>query len=251
MKWFSNLKYRFKSLLNFKKNKGTVVSIISNIVIAVCIFSVFNLCFNTNIEQVSSTNYEAIYHGNTQKPNASLMINVYWGTEFIEPILEVLAEKNVKTTFFVGGYWVAQNEQLLKKIVEQGHEVANHGYYHKDHAHLSEEHNAQEMSLTHRMVKSATGVQMTLFAPPSGSYNITTLKVAASLNYKTIMWTKDTIDWRDKDENLVFSRATKNMKNGDLVLMHPTEHTYRALPNIIDSYKSAGFTLTTVTNTIS
>ena len=64
------------------------------------------------------------------------------------------------------------------------------------------------------------------------------------------MCTKATIDWRDKDVNLITTRATKNMQNGDLILMHPTECTYKALENIIDAYQNAGFTLTTVSNTI-
>jgi len=60
------------------------------------------------------------------------------------------------------------------------------------------------------------------------------------------MWSKDTIDWRDKDANLVFSRATKNIEGGDLILMHPTEHTLKALPLILEYYSINGYTATTV-----
>ena len=87
---------------------------------------------------------------------------------------------------------------------------------------------------------------MNLFAPPSGSFNSTTLKVANDLNYKTIMWSKDTIDWRDKNEGLVYSRATKNLQNGDLILMHPTEHTAAALGKIIEYVLKSGFRIVTV-----
>lgn len=236
----------------FKKiKKSTWINIGTNLIIAICIFSAFNMCFNVDAKIVSSTGYSAIYRGNEQNKNASLMINVYWGTEYIEPMLEVLKEKDVKTTFFVGGYWVAQNEDLLKKIVEEGHEIANHGYYHKDQGTLGLERNTQEISLNHQIVKDICGVEMNLFAPPSGSYNSCTLESAEKLGYKTIMWSKDTIDWRDKDSILIFNRATKNMQNGDLILMHPTKCTYDALSKIIDTYKEAGFKLTTVTKTIS
>lgn len=236
----------------FKKiKKSTWVSIATNLVIIACIFSVFNMCFNVDAKFVSSTGYSAIYRGNQDKKNATLMINIYWGTEYIEPMLEVLKEKNVKTTFFVGGYWVAQNEDMLKKIVSDGHEIANHGYYHKDQGELGLERNKEEISMNHKIVKSSCGVDMNLFAPPSGSYNSYTLEAAENLGYKTIMWTKDTIDWRDKDTSLILSRATKNMQNGDLILMHPTKCTLEALPDIIDAYQNAGFTLTTVTETIS
>ena len=91
---------------------------------------------------------------------------------------------------------------------------------------------------------------MTLFAPPSGAYDKTTVSCASSLGYKTIMWTRDTVDWRDKDAELIYSRAIKNAKGGDLILMHPTEKTLEALPKIITWFKDNGFNLTTVSNTI-
>ena len=65
------------------------------------------------------------------------------------------------------------------------------------------------------------------------------------------MWTTDTIDWRDKNADTVYSRATKNLKAGDLVLMHPTAHTLEALPKILEFIKGAELVCDTVTNTIS
>ena len=64
------------------------------------------------------------------------------------------------------------------------------------------------------------------------------------------MWSKDTIDWRDSDQKLIFNRATKNLENGDLVLMHPKEHTLLALPKIIDFYIESGFSVVTVSENI-
>ncbi|MBP3389804.1 MAG: polysaccharide deacetylase, partial [Clostridia bacterium] len=103
---------------------------------------------------------------------------------------------------------------------------------------------------THQIVKSLSGVEMTLFAPPSGAYNDATLSVATSLGYKTIMWTLDTIDWRDQDKNLILSRATKNVKGGDLILMHPTAKTLEALPDIIDTLKAKGLEIAPVSETL-
>ena len=60
------------------------------------------------------------------------------------------------------------------------------------------------------------------------------------------MWSKDTIDWRDKDENTILSRATKNLSNGDLILMHPKEHTLNVLPKIIDFILENGYNIVTV-----
>lgn len=234
-----------------KKKKG-LESVVTNLILVVIVFGLGFLAFASNIKSVFNiTNIEAIYRGNTENNKISLMINVYWGTEFIEPMLNVLKENDVKATFFVGGVWASKNAEVLKQIFDAGHEIGNHGYYHKDHKLLSSDRNQEEIYITHKLVKEILGIDMVLFAPPSGSYNQTTLNVASNLGYKTIMWSKDTIDWRDKDSELCFSRATKNAKSGELILMHPTEHTLKALPNIIKYYKENNFILTTVSENLS
>jgi len=192
----------------------------------------------------------AIYRGNPNNKNVALMFNVYWGTEYLDGILDVLDAENVKLTFFVGGSWAAKENDMLIKIKERGHELANHGYYHQDHKQIGETRNREEIYVTHKLVEEVAGVTMNLFAPPSGSFSKTTLSVAASLGYKVVMWSRDTIDWRDKDAEITYSRGVKNMKNGDLVLMHPTAHTLSALPRIIKTAKEQGFKVTTVTETI-
>jgi peptidoglycan/xylan/chitin deacetylase (PgdA/CDA1 family) len=178
------------------------------------------------------------------------MFNVYWGTEYINDILKVLDKFNVKTTFFVGGTWAEKEQDVLENIYKSGHEIANHGYFHKNQDKLNYEQNYDEIYATHTLVKTLINVEMNLFAPPSGAYNNSTLKVASELGYKTIMWSKDTIDWRDKDSNLIYNRATNNLKGGDLVLMHPTECTLQALPDILKYISNNNLIATTVTNTI-
>ena len=190
------------------------------------------------------------YNGNKESNNVSLMINVYWGTEFLDDMLRILEEKNVNTTFFVGGTWAVLNEDYLTKIYNAGHELANHGYHHKDHDKLDEEGNINEIQTTHTIIKELLDVEMNLFAPPSGAYNKTTVSAAESLGYKTIMWTRDTIDWRDQNADLIYNRAIKNASGGDLILMHPTKATVEALPKIIEYFQNNNFNLTTVSNNI-
>lgn len=190
------------------------------------------------------------YNGDKENSNVTLMINVYWGSEYLDDMLAIFKEKGVKTTFFVGGTWAVINENYLKKIYEEGHELANHGYHHKDHDKLNEEGNLNEIKTTHKIVKELLGVDMNLFAPPSGAYDKLTVSCASQLGYKTIMWTRDTIDWRDHNSDLIYSRAIKNVHGGDLVLMHPTKETVDALPKIIDYIQSNNFKLTTVSENL-
>lgn len=191
------------------------------------------------------------YSGNEESNKISLMINVYWGTEYLDGMLEILDKYDVKTTFFVGGTWAVKESDMLEKIYEKGHEIGNHGYTHKDQDKLNREQNQKEILTTHNIVKDLLNIDMNLFAPPSGAYSKTTVEVASSLGYQTIMWTRDTIDWRDKDADLIYSRAVKDAKGGDLVLMHPTEKTLEALENIIITLQEKGLKVTTVSDTLS
>ena len=229
-----------------KFRKGVVNCLIVLILAGLSVFAIWggNMLVNT------STVSGVYYNGDKSSKNVSLMLNVYWGTEYLDTMLEILKENDVKTTFFIGGTWAVLNEDMLQKIYQDGHEIANHGYHHKDHDKLDEKGNLDEISTTHTIVKELLNVEMELFAPPSGAYDKTTVSVASSLGYKTIMWTRDTVDWRDKDAELIYSRAIKNASGGDLILMHPTEKTVEALPKIIDWFKQNGFNLTTVSQTI-
>lgn len=234
-----------------KNNK--VIYVISNLVLlfVVAVVGVVTFYADNITNAVSTTINGCIYAGNLKSNKVSLMINVYWGTENIEPILNILNEKQVKCTFFVGGVWVKDNPDLLKKIYENGHEIASHGYNHKEHEKLSLEQNLIEMQKTHQLVKEYINYDITLFAPPGGSYSKLTVNAAESMGYKTIMWTRDTIDWRDQNTQIIYDRAIKNMAGGDLILMHPKEKTVEALPKIIDYAINKNFLITTVSDNIS
>ncbi|MBO5394885.1 MAG: polysaccharide deacetylase family protein [Clostridia bacterium] len=224
---------------------------IVNAAIAIMLGVVAGFAFVASGAVASTSTINGVYYnGDKTSKNVSLMINVYWGTEYLDDMLSTLKEHDVQTTFFVGGVWAVKNEDYLIKIRDEGHEIANHGYHHKDHDKISEKENINQIKNTHTIVKQLTGVEMNLFAPPSGAYNSTTVEAANSLGYRTIMWTRDTIDWRDHDSELIYSRAIKNACGGDLILMHPTQETAKALPKIIQYFQQNGFNLTTVSENI-
>ena len=191
-----------------------------------------------------------IYCGDKNSNNVTLMINVYWGTEYLDKMLTTLKKLDIKTTFFVGGIWAQKENGMLNRIKEDGHEIANHGYFHKDYDKISAERNREEISMTEQVIEKTCGVKTKLFMPPSGAFNQTTLKVAGELGYKTIMWSKDTIDWRDKNPTLIYNRATQNIAGGDLILMHPTLATSEVLEDIIVSLKRGGWNLVTVSKNL-
>lgn len=222
---------------------------VANAIIVLVIIAVSVISFGGSSIVTSSAGSSPIY--SVKDSNCvSLMVNVYWGDEYLDEMLDIFERNGVKTTFFVGGCWAAKNEEMLKKIYSKGHEIGNHGYFHKDHKKLNENRNREEISANHNLIKNILGVEMRLFSPPSASFSSVTLDVAEKMGYTTIMYSRDTIDWRDHDSKLIFSRATKNIKGGELVLMHPTAATVSALEKIIKEIKSKDLHLTTVSEVI-
>lgn len=230
------------------KNNDKNVTWLSNCALSVLVISLAFLCaFPSNPVLETDGEGAGIYrNGKAEKNAVSLTINVYWGTEEVYSILDILHTYQAKATFFVGGCWADDNVDCLRAIYNQGHEIGNHGYFHKDHKQLNERENENEISSCNRFIQLAIGYAPTLFAPPSGAYGNNMLTVCQQLNMQTILWSKDTIDWRDKDEQLVYTRATKNVKAGDFILMHPMSHTVKALPKILTHYQNLGLQVITV-----
>ncbi len=234
------------------QKRNVVIHLLTSLCLCFIVALVVVSCgiFNGEVVAVSKSYRGVIYAGNESSGKVALMINVYWGTEYLESMLQILKEEDAKCTFFVGETWVKENPEMLAKIYNDGHEIGNHGSTHADHKKLSYSQNVKEIEACHDIVAKVTGVKMNLFAPPGGSYSAETVKAAEDLGYKTILWTHDTIDWRDKDADLIFSRATSELQSGDLILMHPTEATRDALKRIILAVKSKKLCLDTVSNTI-
>ena len=231
------------------KRSSRAVAAITNSILIVIIALVSTVCFLPKAESVSGMEDEVYYKGYSED-GVSLMFNVYWGTKEVYGILDVLDEYEAKATFFIGGSWADDNVDCLTEIASRGHELGSHGYFHRDHDKLDYSGNYQEIKTSIDFIKAATGISVTLFAPPSGAYNANTVNAARELGLKTVMWSKDTIDWRDKNVNDCFTRATKNVTGGDLILMHPMAHTLEALHLILKHYRTAGLKTVTVSENI-
>lgn len=229
----------------------------ANFVIVAMLLCVFAISFvvaypdDTATKQVNN----AIYNGNKESGKIALTFNVYERADNVEKIADILSEYGYKATFFVGGSWCAKNGNTLLKIASAGFEIGSHGYSHRDHSKLDLSANLDEIRITQKVIDGELSslpsyTNSKLFAPPSGSMGNAMFEACDKLGYKVIMWSKDTIDWRDHDSDLIYTRATKNLKAGDIVLMHPTDATVTALPKILDYIKSNGLSVDTVSNVI-
>ncbi|WP_028307314.1 polysaccharide deacetylase family protein [Desulfitibacter alkalitolerans] len=195
------------------------------------------------------TLHKPIYQGDTSKKAIALTINIDWGEEYIEPMLDIFEKENIKVTFFPTGNWASRFPEMIKLIHEKGHEIGNHGYSHPHVDQLSKEENKQEIIKTQKIIRDLTGIETVLFASPYGEKKQHVIDAAGELGHKTIFWTIDTIDWqKHRTAEAIANRVIENAQNGAIVLMHPTENTTKALPIMIKALKEKGYELTTVSN---
>lgn len=236
----------------FSKRRSLRMHIATNLVLGVLVLSVGVLCLAPIQDNVATEgNGTEIYRfAESNAEGVSLMFNVYWGTEEVYKILDVLEDYKARATFFIGGCWADDNVECLKDIYTAGHEIGNHGYFHKEQDKLDLLGNQKEIADCNRFIKLSIGITPTLFAPPSGAYSNHTLSAAKALGMTTILWSKDTIDWRDKNAAIIYTRATKNVKKGDFILMHPMSATTDALPDILKYYKKHDLKTVTVSENL-
>ncbi|MCD8041370.1 MAG: polysaccharide deacetylase family protein [Clostridia bacterium] len=214
--------------------KNKIIAAVTNLVICTVIVATAVVGLYSGRTVTVSDNGDNVYYGSQAGTSGvSLMFNVYQNTEIVYSILDVLDEYGAKCTFFIGGSWADDNVDCVREIYNRGHEIASHGYFHKDHSAMSYEENIAEIEPSVRLLTMICGTEITLFAPPSGAYNDYTVNACVSLGLKVIMWSRDTIDWRDADTDLIVSRATNNLQAGEFVLMHPTQSTLAALPLVL------------------
>lgn len=231
--------------------KSKFLSVFINITLAAIVLVVGFVGFWGGSAAAVSFKSDNLYYGGDENGNAiSLTFNVYEGTAIVEQILDILDEHGAKATFFIGGAWADDNVDCVREIYRRGHELGSHGYFHKDHSKLTYEANLEEIRPSIKLLEMICGQKITLFAPPSGAFAENTLTACKELDLKVIMWSRDTIDWRDKDVNLIVNRAIDGLKAGEIILMHPKEQTVKALPTILNYIRENSLTAVTVSQNL-
>ncbi|MGV3488298.1 MAG: polysaccharide deacetylase family protein [Tuberibacillus sp.] len=192
-----------------------------------------------------------IYRGNPNKNMVAILINVAWGDEYFPQMLKTLDKYQVKATFFLDGSWTEKHPELAAMILEEGHEIGNHAYNHPDLARKSIEETKSQIEKTNQVIKATLGITPKWFAPPSGSFNDTTIEVAHSLKMSTILWTVDTIDWKHPNPGEMVRRVASLVGPGSMILMHPTDSASEGLSQLILDIKNRGYRLGTVSDLLS
>lgn len=163
---------------------------------------------------------------------------------YTKDILEILKKHNVSATFFILGNKVPIYSDLLNEMLENGNIIGNHSYNHKWLVKLNENELKEQINKTNEEIYKYTGYIPTILRPTYGSVN---KKIKNITNMNIILWTVDTMDWKYKSVNKIIYKATNNLKDGDIILMHDIyKRTALSLDKIITEIKKQGFEIVTI-----
>lgn len=175
---------------------------------------------------------DAYYVGDTESKCIYLTFDEGYENGFTPKILDTLKENNVKAAFFVTKPYVENNEELVKRMVDEGHLVCNHSVTHQSMDKLALEDKDKfnsEFLGTEEAFEDVTGTKMPkFFRPPMGAYNELSLHYTQELGYKTIFWSLAYADYDvnnqpeiDYAKNLIMERT----HNGSIILLHAVSET--------------------------
>ncbi len=201
---------------------------------------------NASIASDSLDMQKPIFQGNSGEKAVAITVNVDWGEEYIPTMLKEFAAADAKVTFFVTGKWAEKNQDLLKQMYKEGHSIQNHGYKHCHFNSLGAEEGSAEIKKAEDIIKQITGQKSKYFASPYGEYNPNVVKAAADINYHLIMWSVDTIDWQRPDPETIVNRVMKKVHNDAIILMHPTEPTVKALPDMLKQLQEEKYKMVSI-----
>jgi cellulose synthase/poly-beta-1,6-N-acetylglucosamine synthase-like glycosyltransferase/peptidoglycan/xylan/chitin deacetylase (PgdA/CDA1 family)/spore germination protein YaaH len=171
--------------------------------------------------------------------------------EWTPKILSILNAANVKATFFLVGANAERYPGLVRRIVDEGHEIGNHTYYHPNLALCWPEHIRLELNATQLLLETITGRATTLFRPPyaadtepSQLSELIPLQIAEDLNYMVVMESIDPQDWAKPGADTILQRVKQQRRDGSIILLHDAggdrSQTVEALPRILDWLHTRG-----------
>jgi len=187
------------------------------------------------------------YQGNPRKHALALMINVAWGEEYLPRLLQVLQKNRSRATFFLTGLWAEKNEELVFRIAEAGHELGNHGYSDAEvFTELDSWAISRSLRQTNEIIYDAAGVYPLWFTPHKGEFNDLTLELVSRHGMRTILWTLDTVDWKNPGVKVMKDKILDHAAPGTIILMHPTADTITLLEEVLPLLRERQFKIITV-----
>ena len=205
---------------------------------------------NVSAEQLSA--YRACYADPTEEQILYLTFDAFYENGNTPMILDALKKHQVPSAFFVVGNYLETSPELIKRMVEEGHIVANHTYHHPDMSKIQDQNTfLKELTDLEDLYQKITGTEMKkYYRPPQGKYSETNLQMAKELGYTTFFWSLAYVDWyQDKQPSKeeAFKKLLGRIHPGAVVLLHSTSSTNaQILDELLSKWKEMGYTFGTI-----
>lgn len=178
--------------------------------------------------------------------------------EWTTPILDILSAQSARATFFVLGAAVSGREDIVRRIVADGHELGNHTYSHHDPTGLSDDDLRTELTRTAELITRVTSVAPALVRPPYCADAERVARIAAGSGFgRTILRSIDPADWKEPDGAVIARRVLAQAVSGAIVCLHDgiaprnrgaatRSQTVEAVALLVPALHERGFKLVTV-----
>jgi peptidoglycan/xylan/chitin deacetylase (PgdA/CDA1 family) len=166
-------------------------------------------------------------------------------------ILDILKAKNASATFFAQGNKVIDHPHVLKRIITEGHDVANGGWNQTPFTIMEISNLGSQIDYVNNIIKNTTGIIPTLIRAPEGASNSNINEIITQKNMTLISYSLDSGD-KHKDATIIHAKVMKKASVGDIILFHEgLRETILALPRVIDDLYKQGYEFLTLSQMLS
>jgi peptidoglycan/xylan/chitin deacetylase (PgdA/CDA1 family) len=167
-------------------------------------------------------------------------------------LLDMLAARGIKATFFTVGRNVQAFPNIVRRIIADGHEIANHTWTHPWLSRMGDQAVRSELQRSHEALTTIAGVAPKMYRPPFGAITARQKQwIMSEFGYPTILWSVDPEDWRTRNAAMTHSRIVSQTKPGAIILVHDIHaSSIDAMPSTLDDLLAKGFRFVTVSQLI-
>lgn len=190
--------------------------------------------------------YNAFYMDMSRPKRLYLTFDEGYENGYTASILDTLKEKNVPAAFFITAPYAKTQQELIKRMIAEGHILGNHTVHHPNLPKLADaEQIAAELNEMNALVLDMYGCEMKYMRPPEGEYSERVLAVAKDLGFKTVLWSFAYRDWdvnAQKGREYAVNEVVPYFHNGAVLLLHAvSKDNAEALGEIIDKARADGY----------
>ncbi len=189
--------------------------------------------------------YGGMYVGDVNKNIIYLTFDEGYENGYTSKILDALRDNNVKAAFFITGPYLNEHQDLVRRMVEEGHTVGNHTIHHPSLPEKDDSQIEEEVLGLERAFSEKFGLKMKFLRPPKGEYSERSLNITSKLGYCNLFWSFAYDDWhRDKirGPEYAYKKVISNLHNGGIILLHAvSKDNADALDMIIKGARASGY----------